>query len=130
MRKVFKGAAALGASTFVVLSALPSQAVTYIANAKGKTYTGSSVSTPFGPVQVSIRVANDKVVKATANAYPSKDHKSSQISSYAIPLLQQQSVAAQSFRIDGVSGASWTSYAFEHSLQSALIKAGLAKVSS
>jgi len=130
MRRSLKAAAALGGSAFLLLSALPSHAATAITGVKGKTYKGSSVATPFGPVQVSITVSNRKVLKATAIAYPSADHESAQINSYAIPALQQQAAAAQSADIDGVSGASWTSYGFKQSLQSALTKAGIARVSS
>ena len=42
-----------------------------------------------------------------------------------IPLLEQQALAAQSARIQGVSGASYTSAGFDQSLQSALHTLGL-----
>jgi uncharacterized protein with FMN-binding domain len=43
--------------------------------------------------------------------------------SQALPLLRQEFLAAQNARIQLVSGATLTSQAFIHSLQSALLKA-------
>jgi uncharacterized protein with FMN-binding domain len=43
----------------------------------------------------------------------------------AIPILKKQTLAAQSDKIQGASGASYTSYGWYISLQGALAKAGL-----
>jgi uncharacterized protein with FMN-binding domain len=106
------------------MAAVPAQAAEPAATT-ARTYTGTSVATPFGPVQVKVRVRSGHVVKVTAVTYPQNDPRSSQINAYAIPRLQQQAVAAQSATIAGVSGASWSSMAFTKSLQAALIKAGV-----
>jgi uncharacterized protein with FMN-binding domain len=50
--------------------------------------------------------------------------KSSQISSYAEPLLRQSALSKQSATIDAVSGATYTSDGYATALQSALDKAG------
>jgi uncharacterized protein with FMN-binding domain len=94
--------------------------------ATAHTYRGTTVQTPFGPVAVSIRVVGPKVTKVTATSFPKAAKHSAMLSAYAVPRLQQQALAAQSASISGVSGASYTSAAFERSLQSALAKAGLA----
>ena len=47
------------------------------------------------------------------------------IDQQAIPLLEQQALAAQNASIQGVSGASYTSAGFDRSLQSALHTLGL-----
>jgi uncharacterized protein with FMN-binding domain len=91
-----------------------------------QTYTGDAVETGFGAVQVEVTVDGSTVTDVTAIAVPQNDPKSSQISAYAIPELEQQAVTAQSATIDGVSGASYTSAGFAQSLQSALPQAGLA----
>lgn len=52
------------------------------------------------------------------------DGRSSSIDSYAIPQLEQQVIAATSANINRVSGATYTSHAFEQSLASALAKLG------
>ena len=90
------------------------------------TFTGDAVDTRFGTVQVEVTVSGGAVSAVTALSVPQNDPHSSQISAAVIPQLEQQAVAAQSAAIDGVSGASYTSAGFEQSLQSALVKAGLA----
>lgn len=128
MKKALTALAALGGSAVVLLTTLPTQAATLVATAtKAKTYTGTSVSTPFGPVQVEVTVTGKKITKATAVTYPNMDRKSQMINTYAIPHLEQQAVTVQSANVDGVSGASWSTYGFKTSLQAALVKAGLAK---
>jgi uncharacterized protein with FMN-binding domain len=89
------------------------------------TYTGDSVQTQFGPVQVQVTVENGSITDVTTLAYPSNDGHSAQINAQAVPALQNQALSAQSANLDGVSGASYTSAAFEQSLQSALVQAGL-----
>lgn len=119
---------ALGGGAVVLASLLttPAQAAEATSTAtKAKTVTGTSIGTPFGPVQVSVRVVSGRVTKVTPLAYPRSDPRSAQINAYAIPVLQKQALAAQSASIAGVSGASYSSNAFAQSLQSALTKAGL-----
>jgi uncharacterized protein with FMN-binding domain len=91
-----------------------------------KTVTGAVVETRYGPVQVRITVKGGKITAAAAVQYPYGDSRSAQISSYAIPTLNQEAVAAGSASIDMVSGASYTSDGYLQSLQSALTAAGLA----
>jgi uncharacterized protein with FMN-binding domain len=43
----------------------------------------------------------------------------------AVPRLREQTISAQSANIQGVSGASFTSYGWYKSLVSAIAKAGL-----
>jgi len=95
------------------------------APAAPKTYTGSNVSTQFGPVRVRITVANGAVTAAKAISYPSGNGHSNQINAYAIPTLNQEAVAAGSAKIDMVSGATYSSNGYIKSLQSALDQAGL-----
>ncbi|SDB90638.1 FMN-binding domain-containing protein [Raineyella antarctica] len=90
-----------------------------------KTYTGSSYSSPYGPMQVSISVAGGKISDIQWQQVPMNDGHSARINSYAAPLLVQQALAAQSATVDGVSGASYTTEGFRMSLQSAIQKAGL-----
>ena len=76
--------------------------------------------TRYGAVQVQITVKKGKVTSATATDYPMSDPRDAQINSYAIPMLQQDTVAKQSDQIDTVSGATYTSDGYRQSLQSAL----------
>jgi uncharacterized protein with FMN-binding domain len=89
------------------------------------TFAGATNQTRFGPVQVQITVSSGKITAVKALQYPNGDPRSANISQQAIPYLVQQTLAAQSDQISGVGGASYTSYGFYISLQSALKKAGL-----
>lgn len=120
-RKV-ASAAALTATAVAVIGT--TTATPALAATKAKTVTGPSVTTPFGPVQVKVTVKGTALTKVSAIAFP-RGGKSSSINARAIPALQQQAMTAQSAFIDGVSGASWSSYAFATSLQKALAQAGI-----
>jgi uncharacterized protein with FMN-binding domain len=89
-----------------------------------RTVTGTLVNTRYGPVQVQITVTNGKVTNVTATNLPSGG-RSGAISSYAAPILSGEAMSAQSAQIDLVSGATYTSSAYEQSLQAALDQAGL-----
>jgi uncharacterized protein with FMN-binding domain len=91
----------------------------------GKTYTGDTVQTRWGPVQVRITVKNGKLTDVTALSYPSDNPRDQEINSYAVPRLRSEALSAQSADIDTVSGATYTSDGYKQSLQSALDSAGL-----
>src|SRR3954468_2464021 len=92
----------------------------------GKTYTGSVASTRWGNVQVAITVADGKITDVSVPVYPSENGKDQEINAYALPVLRQETLAAQSADIDTVSGATVTSDGYLESLQSALDAAHLA----
>ena len=87
------------------------------------TFTGPAVDVSYGMVQVEITVSNGKITNARALQSPSG--RSDRYSSYAIPILTQQTLAAQSTNIQGASGASYTTYGWRQSLQGAMASAGL-----
>ena len=86
-----------------------------------RTIAGSTSQTPFGPLQVQITVKGKKIIGATALQAP-QGGRSSMINQQAIPYLVQETLAAQSANIQGVSGATYTSDGWAQSLQSALSK--------
>jgi uncharacterized protein with FMN-binding domain len=90
-----------------------------------KTVTGDTIQTRWGPVQVRVTLKNGKITDVTAVSYPTDNPRDQEINSYAIPQLRREALAAQSARIDSVSGASYTSDGYKQSLQSALDSAGL-----
>lgn len=94
--------------------------------AKGGTVTvvGSTVQTPYGPVQLSVTFNGSKITDVKALQYPNWHGYSVQLNQYAIPQLNQQAVAANSANINGVSGATFTSQAYMQSLQSAIDQHG------
>ena len=89
-----------------------------------KTVTGTLIETRYGPVQVQATITNGKIATVTATQLPSGG-RSGRISDYAVPILSGEAMTAQSAQIDLVSGATYTSSAYEQSLQAALDQAGL-----
>ena len=76
----------------------------------------------WGPVQVTLVVKSKKITDVQASA-PMERARSQFINSQAIPWLRQEVLKAQSAKIDGISGATMTSYAFYYSLLGALSNA-------
>ncbi|WP_030266276.1 FMN-binding protein [Streptomyces sp. NRRL B-24484] len=89
-----------------------------------RTVTGDAANTRYGPVQVKVTLDGSRITTIDVVQYPSNDHRDQEINSYALPLLNQEAIAAQSAQIDVVSGATFTSDGYTRSLQSALDKAG------
>jgi uncharacterized protein with FMN-binding domain len=90
-----------------------------------KTYTGSTASTRWGDVQVSITVTNGKITNVQVPVYPNNNGRDQEINAYALPVLTQETLTAQNADIDTVSGATVTSDGYLQSLQSALDAAHL-----
>jgi uncharacterized protein with FMN-binding domain len=88
------------------------------------TYTGSVAQTRWGPVQVKISVQGGKLTKVTILQHPSGNSRDAEINDYALPILINETVTAQSANIDMVSGATVTSGGYVQSLQAALDQAG------
>jgi uncharacterized protein with FMN-binding domain len=85
-----------------------------------RTVTGPVVQTPFGPVQVRATSQGRRITNVTAVQLPSDTAYSQLLSQSAAPELRREALTAQSARIDGVSGATYTSNGYAQSLQSAL----------
>lgn len=89
----------------------------------GTPFTGSTVETQFGPVQVQIAMTGGTLVDVQALQLPSDRSRSARISQYSAPILRSEAIQAQSARVDIVSGATYTSRAYALSLDSALKRA-------
>lgn len=85
---------------------------------------GDTVQTRYGPVQVRLAVSGSGITGVDVLQYPSGGHNQ-ELSSYALPILVQETLDAQSAQVDMVSGATYTSAGYQQSLQSALDRAGL-----
>jgi uncharacterized protein with FMN-binding domain len=88
-------------------------------------YDGSVAQTRWGPVQVRITVAGGKITDVTATTYPDNNFRDQEINSYALPVLHDEVLQAQSADIDSVSGATVTSDGYRESLQAAVDAAHL-----
>jgi uncharacterized protein with FMN-binding domain len=104
-------------------TATPAPATTAIAATGGTPFTGVTIDTIWGPVQVQIAVAGGRVVDVEALRLPSDRSRSARISQYSAPILRTEAIQAQSARVDVVSGATYTSRAYAQSLDSALAQA-------
>ena len=91
----------------------------------GTTYQGSVADTRWGPVQVSITVADGKITSVSVPTYPNGNGRDREINAYALPVLKQETLSAQNANIDSISGATVTSDGYKESLQAALNAAHL-----
>ena len=93
------------------------------AAAGAKVLTGAVDNTPYGPMQVQVTMDGSKITGVKVLQQTNTGSLSQQIDANAIPQLTKETLAAQSARIDAVSGASYTSAGYIKSLQSALDQA-------
>jgi uncharacterized protein with FMN-binding domain len=100
--------------------AKPAPAAPAPAPATSTTITGSVVQTPYGPVQVAVTFTGSTVSAVQTLRHPGGNGTSTQINAYALPILTQEAVAANSAQVQAVSGASYTSHGYQQSLQSAI----------
>ncbi|MHA8111508.1 FMN-binding protein [Lactobacillaceae bacterium Melli_B4] len=90
---------------------------------KDGTFTGKTVTTPHGVMQVSVVVSNGKMTNVKVLKYPDGEQKSEQINSQSLPTYKSEAIKAQSANIQQVSGATETYDGFKGSLQDALNQA-------
>jgi uncharacterized protein with FMN-binding domain len=86
-------------------------------------YTGTTVETRYGPVQVEITVSGGTITDVTALQLTNAEQRSVEISNQAAPLLRSEVLAAQSASVATISGATYTTDGYLSSLQSAIDKA-------
>jgi uncharacterized protein with FMN-binding domain len=83
---------------------------------------GSDIQYQYGDIELRVTMTAGKITEVTVVKEDITDPHSQQIDEYALPELRSEALSAQSAEIDGVSGASYTSAAYEQSLQSAIDK--------
>jgi uncharacterized protein with FMN-binding domain len=88
-----------------------------------RTITGAVETTMYGPMQVKVTLEGQKITNVAVVQETNDGQESTQIDSFSIPKLNAETLAAQSARIDTVSGATQTSTGYIGSLQSALDQA-------
>jgi len=93
-------------------------------SAKDGTYTGAAETTRFGTTQVKVTISGGRITEIATVQLNQADPRSYQISVDAAPTLRTEVLAKQTAAVDVVSGATYTSDAYEASLQSALDQAG------
>jgi uncharacterized protein with FMN-binding domain len=111
--------AAPTASAAPSASASPTPAATTGAIKNG-TYTGGASQNRWGTVQVAVVYSGGKIADVKILQYPDSHQKSVWINQQALPMLISETVQAQSAQIDSIGGATYTSYSYADSLQSAI----------
>ncbi len=89
------------------------------------TVLGSLETNQYGQLRVKLTVKAGKITNVGFTAFTASDGHSVEIDQSAVPILIQETIAAQSAQIQGVSGATYTTSSYEQSLQAAIDKAAL-----
>ena len=99
---------------------------TTTANSGTRSVIGEAVNYYFGVLSVEVTATGSKITSVTISTLQDGgNYRSQSIDQQSIPMLEQESMRAQSANIQSISGASYTSAGFAQSLQSALKKLGL-----
>lgn len=84
--------------------------------------TGKSEQYGYGVLAVTAHVDGSRITDVTVASLQTAESYSQQLAVQVIPMLRSQVLAAQGSRINGITGATYTSEAYALSLQSALDK--------
>jgi uncharacterized protein with FMN-binding domain len=87
------------------------------------TYSGDPENAYWGMVQVQAVIKNGALASVNILQFPNSHGTSVYINDQALPILQSEAIQAQNANVNGVSGATYTSQAFQQSLASALSQA-------
>jgi uncharacterized protein with FMN-binding domain len=90
---------------------------------KDGTYVGDVVDAYYGDMQVEVVVSGGKITDVNILKSPDGRSTSVRINDRALKILKQETILAQSAKINSVSGASYSSPAYQESLVSALARA-------
>jgi hypothetical protein len=84
--------------------------------------TGPVTPYGYGELDVRVTVSGSRITGVTVPVLRTAEPYSQQLAAQVIPMLKSEVLAAGSARINGVSGATYTSQAYATSLQAALDK--------
>ncbi|MFY9615396.1 MAG: FMN-binding protein [Candidatus Dormiibacterota bacterium] len=98
----------------------PSASAQAAGSVKDGQYTGQDVPNRFGDVQVKVTISGGRITDVQAIQLPYDRPRSQEISQAVGPILHDEALQAQNAQIDTLSGATYTSYGYAQSLQSAL----------
>lgn len=89
-----------------------------------RTVTGKVEPYGYGQLRVRATMTGGRLTDVKVVTLQTAETYSQQLAAQVIPMLRSQALKAQSARINGISGATYTSEAFALSLQAALSKLG------
>lgn len=82
--------------------------------------TGKAVQYGYGQLAVKVTLSGTKITDVSVASLSTLESYSQQLAQQVIPMLRHEVLSAQSARIQGISGASYTSEAYAQSVQAAL----------
>lgn len=85
--------------------------------------TGTVVPYGYGELATRVSISHGRITGVSVPVLKTAEQFSEQLATRAIPVLRHEVLAAQSARIQAVSGATYTSEAYARSVQAALDKA-------
>jgi uncharacterized protein with FMN-binding domain len=87
------------------------------------TVTGSVVPYGYGELATRVAISGGRITGVSVPVLKTAEQFSQELANRAIPVLRHEVLAAQSARVQAVSGATYTSEAYAQSVQAALDKA-------
>lgn len=117
-------ASASAAATDPAAAAAPAAPAPAPAGPSG-TFTSAQVQTRYGTYQVALTVEAGTITNVAMLQSGASDGTSQQIAGSALPTLQQRVLSAQTYNVQGVSGASFTTQGFTVAVQNAMAQAGI-----
>ena len=113
------------AATDPPTTSTPTTPTTRPASSQPQRVDGPVIDTRYGPVQIEVLLAGSQISDLKVLQYPNEARRSQEINAQALPILHEEALSAQSANIDTVSGATYTTFGYEQSLQAALEQAGI-----
>lgn len=123
-RRSIAAAAAASALGLAVGGTAGAQTRAMTASLSSGTFTGPREYAYYGYVKVQAIVRNGAISDISVLEYPNDNGRSAYINSIAVPYLIQETVGGRTWKVDLISGATFTSVAFVKSLQAALKQVG------
>jgi uncharacterized protein with FMN-binding domain len=124
LRRVLLGTVATVSGVSALLALKPHTQTTVTTQAAAQSAAPSATPGATEPSSLQITLTGGKLTAVEVLQVPGDNPKDQQINDYAVPVLKQETLTAQSASIDSVSGATYTSDGYITSLQSALDKSG------
>lgn len=100
----------------------PTSGATPPASSTPSSANGASEQYGYGVLSMRVTMSGTRITNVTVATLQTADTYSQQLAVQVIPMLKRQVLSAQSARINGISGATYTSQAYALSVQSALDK--------
>lgn len=98
----------------------PTTAPTTTVPSGTRSASGPAVQYGYGQLGVRVTVSGKKITDVSLVSLATAESYSQQLAQQAIPQLRQEVLSAQSANVQMISGATYTSEAYLHSVQSAL----------